>query len=422
MSFPFLHILSLVLCLLSTVQLGSNTFLNPFQVVIPPNVLEDALLDTFQLIIKYGYPAENYTVQTDDGYRLSLFRIARPGAMPVLMVHGLLDSSATWVMMGPSKSLGYFLYDQGYDVWMTNVRGNMYSKHHVWYSTDDPEFWNFSFHEMGVYDLPSTIDFVLMHTGFDQLQYVGHSQGSVIFWVLASEKPEYMDKVSIMQALAPVAFLTHCRSPIVNFLAAQDALVAFLLRSTGFNELLPSNYAINFFKRIACHDTTISIQICQNLLFIFFGFNRQQLNETMLPVVVGHTPAGASTKQLHHFGQVRNSRRFQHFDYGLSNLLYYGSLFPPLYKLQNVRTKVALYYGSNDWLAPPEDVDRLYRSLPNVVDKYVVPDANFNHLDFIWGIDARELVWDRMIEVMKLHVPQPPKIDGADFTTSALMV
>lgn len=60
----------------------------------------------YSLIKKYGYPAENHTVTTDDGYVLTLHRIARPGATPVLLVHGLLDSSATWVMMGPNKGLG----------------------------------------------------------------------------------------------------------------------------------------------------------------------------------------------------------------------------------------------------------------------------------------------------------------------------
>jgi len=40
---------------------------------------------------------------------------------------------------------------------------------------DDQEFWNFSFHEMGVYDLPANIDFVIEKTGVDKIDYVGHS-------------------------------------------------------------------------------------------------------------------------------------------------------------------------------------------------------------------------------------------------------
>jgi len=122
------------------------------------------------------------------------------------------------------------LYEQGYDVWMANVRGNTYSKRHVRYSAEDSDFWNFSFHEMGIFDLPAIIDFILMQSGFGQLHYIGHSQGSTIFWILASERPEYMEKIVMMQALAPVAFLSHCRSPIVNLLASQDTAVAVRLR------------------------------------------------------------------------------------------------------------------------------------------------------------------------------------------------
>lgn len=45
-------------------------------------------------------------MKTKDDYELTMHRIANPGGTPVLLVHGLFDSSATWVMMGPQKSLG----------------------------------------------------------------------------------------------------------------------------------------------------------------------------------------------------------------------------------------------------------------------------------------------------------------------------
>jgi lysosomal acid lipase/cholesteryl ester hydrolase len=66
-----------------------------------------------ELIAKYGYPAESHTVQTDDGYLLTLHRIphrkneARGGVRPpILLQHGLLSSSADWVVIGPEKALG----------------------------------------------------------------------------------------------------------------------------------------------------------------------------------------------------------------------------------------------------------------------------------------------------------------------------
>lgn len=79
---------------------------------------------------------------------------------------------------------------------------------------------------MGVYDIPKTIDYVLNRTGFPQLHYIGHSQGTVVFWIMGSERPEYMDKIIFMQALAPVAYLKHCKSPVVNFLAEFHASVS----------------------------------------------------------------------------------------------------------------------------------------------------------------------------------------------------
>lgn len=101
--------------------------------------------------------------------------------------------------------------DQKYDVWLQNSRGNRYSRQHLTADPDDPTsgFWNFTWNEMGTLDHPATIDFILSKTGFDQLSYIGHSQGTTTLLVLLSSKPHYNCKIKIASLMAPIAFVAN---------------------------------------------------------------------------------------------------------------------------------------------------------------------------------------------------------------------
>jgi len=50
-----------------------------------------------------------------------------------------------------------------------------------------------------------------------------------------------------------------------------------------------------------------------------------------------------------------------------------------------------------------KDVERLISLLPNIVEEYKVPFPKFNHLDFLWAIDAPQLLYNRLLEVMKME-------------------
>lgn len=127
-----------------------------------------------EIAVRHGYPAESHTIKTGDGYLLTMHRIpcgrigcsgGKGSGQPVFLQHGLLSSSADWLLSGPEKALAFILADIGYDVWLGNARGNTYSRKHVSMSSDETAFWDFSWHEMALHDIPAEIDFVYAMRG-----------------------------------------------------------------------------------------------------------------------------------------------------------------------------------------------------------------------------------------------------------------
>jgi hypothetical protein len=50
-----------------------------------------------------------------------------------------------------------------------------------------------------------------------------------------------------------------------------------------------------------------------------------------------------------------------------------------------------------------QDILLLYKHLQNPVGSFKVPLSEFNHLDFLWGNDAKTLVYDYVIELMNKY-------------------
>lgn len=72
----------------------------------------------------------------------------------------------------------------------------------------------YSFHEMGIYDVPATVDYILNHTNKSQIYYIGHSMGTCMFFVMCSIHPEYNYKIRAQISLAPVAYVHHMTSAL----------------------------------------------------------------------------------------------------------------------------------------------------------------------------------------------------------------
>lgn len=369
-------------------------------------------MSTPKLLAYHGYPSETHTIVTDDGYILTIHRIPyskhaylrKSPDKTVLLHHGILGSSADWILAGPQKGLAYILSDSGYDVWMANVRGNTYSRAHISRSVKSYAFWNFTFHEVGQYDLPAVIDYITDVKDNVKINYVGFSMGTTVLFSLLSTKPEYNDILNAAFVMAPIAYMRNVRSPI-RLLAKYSNDMEYFLKMFGANELLATNEVLKWLSKY-----TFKLEpqkrkgiLSKNLFFVLCGYDEKQFNRSLVPAILNHVPAGTSTKTLVHYAQeIDNEGEFQQFDYGIEgNLRQYGMSRAPRYRVQRITLPIALLSANNDLVSSNEDVKRLYDELPNPIEHYKVPYEKFNHIDFLWGIDAPSLVYDKLLQLLE---------------------
>ncbi|XP_067005413.2 lipase 1 [Anabrus simplex] len=353
---------------------------------------------------KDGYKMETHSVQTDDGYILGVHRI--PGiktSPPILFQHGLGTASDSWIVFGRERSLAYQLADNGYDVWMGNARGNLYSKNHTTMKPTDPQFWKFSWHEMGIYDMPATIDYILTTTGHTKLFCVVYSMGNTMTYVLLSMRPEYNSKMRLVISLSPAIFFKHTTSPSTLAVVKNWNLIKRYLDSRPTYEMFPYSDEMNAMYFYLCQNRKNVQKMFENVLFDSFGESRG-LNRSELPLIGATLSGGHSLYTVWHFIQLIQSGRFQQFDYGEKlNEQIYGSSKPPEYNLKMLTAPVAMHYGASDSLISSKDIQNLSTILPNVVEARQVPTEYFNHLDFIMHPRIKELLNDHIMKALEKY-------------------
>ncbi|XP_017143216.1 lipase 3-like [Drosophila miranda] len=372
-------------------------------IVLVVNILGGlALMDTGDYIRMHNYPVEKHTAVTQDGYILALYRIPNSPRRPstsgpkpaVLFVHGMTCSSDYWVIIGPDQGLPFLLADEGYDVWLINSRGNTYSRKHLTISPNSEDFWQFDWHEIGIYDTTTSIDFILSMTGQTAVHYVGHSQGATSFLAMLSMRPEYNIKVKTSHLLGPVAFSGKMPSKLYK------AINTFYLQ-LGDMELM---YNTPFWSRIFSSLCTVLLlrhTLCRNMAFLISGGSSRHLNMTLLPAMAATASAGISTRQIKHYAQLIDSGRFALYDFGKrENLAIYGTTDPPDYPLNEVNplSPIDFYYSDNDGMAAVEDVLLTIHSLPNARGhRHQLSD--WGHIDYVFGNNLKFYVNNDIVNI-----------------------
>ncbi|XP_077529189.1 gastric triacylglycerol lipase-like [Haemaphysalis longicornis] len=368
-----------------------------------------ANIDT--LITSKGYPFERHRVVTDDGYILEMHRMPHGRVpcrdpchrQPILLMSGLLGDSSNYVLDFPKQSIGFILADHKYDVWMGNVRGNTYGKKHRNLKVRSREFWNFSFHEYAVLDTPAQIDYVLEATNRKELCYVGVSQGTLVFFTMVAERPEYNAKVKVFAGLAPFNKVSHVDIALLNqfapyadkFMSKSYELILFELFPRGAFYM---NWAGKF-----CALPTRSM--CSLVGDMVANLGSKYMNESRLPVYLHFMPGGTSTKNIVHYAQLVTTARPQKFDYGPEkNQLMYGQREPAEYNLMNVRTDVGIFWSLGDHVITPDNVRELIRDLGDRVKKdHFINDDYYTHAHFLMAMNNPDVLYGDFLSFLNRY-------------------
>lgn len=380
---------------------------------------------THQIITSRGFEHEVHFIHTSDGYILQTTRIINPTVKdrsklkPVLLQHGFQCQSSHWLIAADGKlqsngryvepvtandakavgnSLGFVLASQGYDVWLSDYRGNIHSRNHTTLSPESDEFWKFSIDDMIVNDLPAQIEYIKKATKKKTISYIGHSQGNYMMLALLSLRPEYSNTIKPFIALSPVSFFTKFEAPLVYFKYFKRQLLwAF-----------PRDYGTNLFNQLRltqlCANRLLQKNVCYYVYWFFFGTPRAQVDYERLPVYVNHFMAGSSTRnyvQLLQQESIPTKYSYDDEEPG-RNLREYKADFPSIYKLGNINsTDIALVYTKRDWYNHIADVHLLKESLNvKLLDDYQVPDQTWNHMELLWGKDVGKLVNERVLKLL----------------------
>ena len=126
-----------------------------------------------------GFDIVDETVETEDGFYLRVHRVIDPtrkdekrkdgrGGFPILIQHGLFQSSGSFVT-SEERSLAFWLARHGgYQVFLGNNRG-VFDMGHKTLKRNDPRFWDWNIRELAIYELPAMVDFIRKDTGYDKV-------------------------------------------------------------------------------------------------------------------------------------------------------------------------------------------------------------------------------------------------------------
>ena len=357
-------------------------------------------------ISNLGLDLEEETVTTEDRYVNIMWRLTSKdpnnrNGKSVIMQHGLLDGAFTFLILA-EDSLPKKLCDEGYVVYLPYIRGTQFSRSHLDYDSGlTSKYWDFSFDHMAAYDVPANINFVKNRDGVEKVYYIGHSQGSLTFFLAYMNNPEFMEKnIAKFIALGTV--------PNVN--NAPHFLIKLFDKSKILN-LIPVKNFLTLPKEVGqvfvplC--TSKAKFLCNSILSLAFSGTHETGRidyDRLGKNIYLYEPGGTSLQNMKHWIQIYKAKRAQKYDYGLvENLKHYGQTTPPVYDLKKMKgysIPSLMTISDADPFANPQDTLDFVDNIENKKVVNILSLTNYNHIDYFWADSAVQEIFPKVMDFL----------------------
>ncbi|CCK71669.1 uncharacterized protein KNAG_0H02540 [Huiozyma naganishii CBS 8797] len=348
---------------------------------------------------KLNIPVEELSVETEDGFTLEMWHLKHPtDTLPngqkrkaFLCIHGLLQSSGSFAS-GGEHSLAYYLYSQGFDVWLGNNRIGFEINKKIKHS---PKCWNWDMRELVQFDLPAMVQFVRARSGNEKINLLGHSQGTAeIFLGLINNCGGINKYVDNFVALSPACY--------PGSLLLKESAVMKIMSRTIDNDAVFGNKSFVKIMMVA-RRCLLGTQFFSFICYLFFNY-LFEWNDTLWDNEIKSrhfmfSPVHVSVKLMQWWLSTDPNK--------VSFLRHAPQLFPehhtwwgPEYK-QEDRPNVLLFVPRKDKLV---DGQRVIDHFQNYEDKntykYWVIDE-YSHLDVLWAKNVNERIGKTLVENLR---------------------
>ena len=356
-----------------------------------------------------GYPFEQYSVETEDGYYLDLYRIPRVESKDVVMFqHGMMDSAYGWVMRGDESAIAFAAYDCGQDVFLANFRGAppRSCKEEV-----SGKYWKYTFNELGMFDMAAVVEKIHRVKEEERsementprgsgspghkLRVVGHSLGGAALQIyLATARLLGRDPgVHRMILLSPAGRHDYFLPLLAQLLCLTDTLLGFWLKRLNVGMTV---YGVTM--RVGARKFAVDVSslpglkgIFDIIFRIFFGGDKsfgEILPSYMSPYI--QSMPGICWGIVRHGHQCVKSKTFSLYDYESDslNIEHYGRATPPLVSEVwgqdgGILVPIDFCAGKADGVVPAKCVYQQYLDLKARGASVSYREFDLGHLGFI---------------------------------------